>query len=60
MHDEQLYAIRALKSGAQGYVMKRENPEMLIDALRKVAGGRHFREPEGFRHAGVSNGARRA
>jgi DNA-binding NarL/FixJ family response regulator len=39
MHDEQLYAIRALKSGAQGYVMKRENPEMLIDALRKVAEG---------------------
>jgi DNA-binding NarL/FixJ family response regulator len=39
MHDEQLYAIRALKSGAQGYVMKRENPEMLIEALRKVAEG---------------------
>ncbi len=42
MHDEQLYAIRALKSGAQGYVMKRENPEMLIDALRKVAEGGIF------------------
>ena len=42
MHDEQLYAIRALKSGAQGYVMKRENPEMLIDALRKVADGGIF------------------
>jgi DNA-binding NarL/FixJ family response regulator len=42
MHDEQLYAIRALKSGAQGYVMKRENPEMLIDALRKVATGGIF------------------
>ena len=42
MHDEQLYAIRALKSGAQGYVMKRENPEMLIEALRKVAEGGIF------------------
>ena len=39
MHDEQLYAIRALKSGAQGYVMKREDPEVLIEALRKIADG---------------------
>ena len=42
MHDEQLYAIRALKSGAQGYLMKRENPDMLIEALRKVAEGGIF------------------
>jgi DNA-binding NarL/FixJ family response regulator len=42
MHDEQLYAIRALKSGAQGYVMKRENPEMLLEALRKVIDGGIF------------------
>lgn len=39
MHDEQLYAIRALKSGAQGYVMKKENPETLLEALKKVAEG---------------------
>src|SRR5436190_9846376 len=39
MHDEQLYAIRALKSGAQGYVMKREDPEILIEALKKIADG---------------------
>jgi DNA-binding NarL/FixJ family response regulator len=39
MHDEQLYAIRALRSGAQGYVMKKENPETLIEALKKVADG---------------------
>jgi DNA-binding NarL/FixJ family response regulator len=39
MHDEELYAIRALKSGAKGYVMKRENPEVLVEALRNVAAG---------------------
>lgn len=42
MHDEQLYAIRALKSGAQGYVMKKESPETLIEALKKVAEGGIF------------------
>lgn len=39
MHDEQLYAIRALRSGAQGYVMKKEDPETLLEALKKVADG---------------------
>jgi DNA-binding NarL/FixJ family response regulator len=46
MHDEQLYAIRGLKSGAQGYVMKREKPEMLIEALRKVIEGGIFVSPQ--------------
>jgi DNA-binding NarL/FixJ family response regulator len=46
MHDEQLYAVRALKSGAQGYVMKREKPEMLIEALRKVIEGGIFVSPQ--------------
>ena len=46
MHDEQLYAIRGLKSGAQAYVMKRENPEMLIEALRKVIEGGIYVSPQ--------------
>jgi DNA-binding NarL/FixJ family response regulator len=45
MHDEDVYALRALKSGAQGYLMKRENPAMLLDALRKVAAGSIFLSP---------------
>jgi DNA-binding NarL/FixJ family response regulator len=36
MHDELLYAERALKAGARGYVMKREATERLIDAIAKV------------------------
>jgi len=36
------YAIRALKTGAAGYVTKNSEPEVLIAALRKVAqGGRY-------------------
>lgn len=42
MHDEHIYAMRALKAGAKGYVMKREAPEILITALRKIAEGGIF------------------
>ncbi|MFA5554285.1 MAG: response regulator transcription factor [Phycisphaerae bacterium] len=42
MHDETLYAERALRAGAQGYVMKTEAIEKVIDALRKIRGGRIF------------------
>jgi DNA-binding NarL/FixJ family response regulator len=40
MHDESLYALRALNSGAQGYVMKKESPDTVLEALRKVADGK--------------------
>lgn len=39
MHDESLYAERALKAGARGYVMKQEPQEIVMTALRTVAGG---------------------
>jgi DNA-binding NarL/FixJ family response regulator len=39
MHEESLYAERALKAGARGYVMKQEPQEKVIDALRTVAKG---------------------
>jgi DNA-binding NarL/FixJ family response regulator len=39
MHDESLYAERALKAGARGYVMKQEPQETVMTALRTVAGG---------------------
>src|SRR2546430_16905354 len=34
MHDESLYALRALRAGAQGYVMKQEALENVINAIR--------------------------
>ena len=39
MHDETLYAERALRAGARGYVMKQEPPETVIGAIRKVLNG---------------------
>ena len=39
MHDELLYAESALRAGAKGYVMKKEPPERLLHAIRKVLQG---------------------
>lgn len=39
MHHENLYAERAVRAGAQGYVMKREPVATVIAALRKVLDG---------------------
>ncbi len=39
MHDETVYAERALRAGARGYVMKQESPECLLAALRAVLRG---------------------
>jgi len=39
MHDESLYALRALRAGAQGYVMKAEASEKLLSAIRQVLAG---------------------
>lgn len=39
MHDENLYAERALRAGARGYVMKQEAPRKIVTALREVHAG---------------------
>jgi len=39
MHDESLYAERALRAGARGYIMKQEAPKVLLAAIRMVLGG---------------------
>ena len=45
MHDESLYALRALRAGAKGYVMKQQALENILDALRKVIGGGLYVSP---------------
>lgn len=42
MHKEILYAERALRAGANGYIMKRENGETLIAAIRSVLDGKTY------------------
>lgn len=39
MHDESLYAERALRAGARGYVTKRETSKKIVAAIRKVLEG---------------------
>jgi DNA-binding NarL/FixJ family response regulator len=39
MHDESLYAVRALRAGASGYIMKQEATEKVLTAIRKVLNG---------------------
>lgn len=43
MHDEPLFASRALRAGALGYVTKTSSPDELVTAVRTtVLGGRHI------------------
>ena len=39
MHDEMLYAERAIRAGARGYVMKRESTKEVLTAIRRVMQG---------------------
>jgi DNA-binding NarL/FixJ family response regulator len=42
MHDESLYALRALRAGAQGYVMKQEALDNVLHAVRNLLNGRPY------------------
>lgn len=42
MHDESLYAERALRAGARGYVMKRDTTKRILVAIRTVLEGRRY------------------
>jgi DNA-binding NarL/FixJ family response regulator len=45
MHEEAFYAERALRSGALGYIMKRESSGKVIDALRRILAGQIYVSP---------------
>ena len=42
MHDESLYAERALRAGAKGYIMKRETTRKVIEGIRQILDGKVF------------------
>ena len=42
MHDESLYAERAIRAGAMGYVMKQEASRTILAAIRAVLEGRRY------------------
>lgn len=68
MHDEQQYALRALRAGASGYLQKDSSATQLIAAIQRVAAGHthvsgavadqlaaeYFRGPAGLPHERLS------
>lgn len=45
IHGEEMFALRALRAGAQAYLTKESAPDELLAALRKVAGGGRYLTP---------------
>jgi two-component system, NarL family, invasion response regulator UvrY len=46
MHDDAIFAARALEAGARGYVSKASAPEVLIDAISAVTRGERYLSPD--------------
>lgn len=46
MHDEAVYAERALRAGARGYMMKQESGKVLVSAIREVLSGNLYLNKE--------------
>ncbi len=42
MHEEHQYVVRAIETGAMGYITKQSAPEQLVKAIRKVHSGSLF------------------
>jgi DNA-binding NarL/FixJ family response regulator len=56
MHDEALYANRVLETGADGYIMKMEDPAEIVQAMRDVLDGHIYVSDQVL--AGQPNGGR--
>jgi len=46
MHDEALYADRVLRAGGDGYIMKQEDPDEVVHAMRDVLAGHIYLSEE--------------
>lgn len=46
MHEESVYALRALRAGAKGYLMKQQAADTVLEALRKVIDGGIYVSPQ--------------
>jgi DNA-binding NarL/FixJ family response regulator len=46
MYDDGIYASHAIDAGARGYLSKASAPDLLVQAVRAVAGGGHYLSPD--------------
>ncbi len=53
MFDEALYAQRVLRAGGDGYIMKQEDPDEIVNAIRDVLGGHIYVSEEVFTTGGA-------
>jgi len=53
VHNEKVYVDRAMNAGAKGYITKQAHPEMLIEAIQKIAEGEVYIEQGLIRHEGT-------
>jgi two-component system, NarL family, invasion response regulator UvrY len=62
MHAENQYVVRAIESGAMGYITKQSAPEQLVKAIRKVVGGTRYLTDDATESLAlrVSRGAQRS
>src|SRR5688572_9620211 len=45
VHPEDQFAVRSIRAGASGYLMKDSAPEKLVEAIRTVVAGRRYLTP---------------
>ena len=55
MFDEALYAQRVLRAGGDGYIMKQENPQEIILAIRDVLAGHIYVSEEVFANRSIKH-----
>lgn len=57
MHEESLYAMRALHAGALAYITKSSAPDTLIEAIQRAHAGRTFLSPDMAQKLAVESAA---
>ncbi|MGB1800942.1 MAG: response regulator [Gammaproteobacteria bacterium] len=46
MHEETIFVEQALQAGASGYITKSSDPQLLVEAIKKLANGEKYIDPE--------------
>jgi two-component system, NarL family, invasion response regulator UvrY len=55
MYDNPVYVARVIEAGARGYVSKNAPPDQIIEAVKRVATGRSYVEPEMAQELAMGN-----